>query len=258
MRLHFISGLPRSGSTLLAAVLKQNPRFHAGMTSPVSGLFQAMETATAGNAETSVFVSDEQRERLLKGVFDLYYQDTGKPVVFDTSRLWCSRLPLLCQLFPQSKIIACVRELGWVADSFEHLYRRNGQKPSGIYSWTTGGTVWTRTTALMASSGVVGFAYDALREAAASAQHDRMMLVDYEGFCKSPGAALRSIYRFIDEPLFKHDFNHIEYSENEFDKRLGADGLHTVNGAIAWRPRKTILPPDLFSRYANDNFWRAL
>ncbi|MBD9680249.1 sulfotransferase, partial [Pseudomonas sp. PDM18] len=32
---HFISGLPRSGSTLLSAILLQNPRFHAGMSSPV-------------------------------------------------------------------------------------------------------------------------------------------------------------------------------------------------------------------------------
>jgi sulfotransferase len=28
--LHFISGLPRSGSTLLAALLRQNPFLHAG------------------------------------------------------------------------------------------------------------------------------------------------------------------------------------------------------------------------------------
>ena len=33
--IHFISGLPRAGSTLLAALLRQNPRFSAGMTSPV-------------------------------------------------------------------------------------------------------------------------------------------------------------------------------------------------------------------------------
>jgi hypothetical protein len=38
-RLHFISGLPRSGSTLLAALLRQNPRFSAGMSSPVYALF---------------------------------------------------------------------------------------------------------------------------------------------------------------------------------------------------------------------------
>lgn len=35
MRLHFISGLPRSGSTLLAGLLRQNPNFAAAMTGPV-------------------------------------------------------------------------------------------------------------------------------------------------------------------------------------------------------------------------------
>ncbi len=29
---YFISGLPRSGSTLLGAILNQNPRFKAGMS----------------------------------------------------------------------------------------------------------------------------------------------------------------------------------------------------------------------------------
>ncbi|MEM5734156.1 sulfotransferase, partial [Shewanella algae] len=37
-RFHFISGLPRSGSTLLSAILRQNPRFSAGMSSPVAML----------------------------------------------------------------------------------------------------------------------------------------------------------------------------------------------------------------------------
>ena len=32
--MHLISGLPRSGSTLLAALLRQNPRFEAGISGP--------------------------------------------------------------------------------------------------------------------------------------------------------------------------------------------------------------------------------
>ena len=40
--IHFISGLPRSGSTLLAALLRQNPRFEAGMSGPLAGLFGAL------------------------------------------------------------------------------------------------------------------------------------------------------------------------------------------------------------------------
>jgi len=37
--IHFIAGLPRSGSTLLAGILRQNPRFHAAMTSPVGAMY---------------------------------------------------------------------------------------------------------------------------------------------------------------------------------------------------------------------------
>ena len=32
---YFISGLPRSGSTLLSSILNQNPRFYSGPSSPV-------------------------------------------------------------------------------------------------------------------------------------------------------------------------------------------------------------------------------
>ena len=41
-RFHFISGLPRSGSTLLSAILRQNPRFHAGVSSPVGAFFSSV------------------------------------------------------------------------------------------------------------------------------------------------------------------------------------------------------------------------
>ena len=35
MKFHFDCGLPRSGSTLLTAILNQNPQIHAGTLSPV-------------------------------------------------------------------------------------------------------------------------------------------------------------------------------------------------------------------------------
>lgn len=40
--IHFTSGLPRSGSTLLAALLRQTPGFAAGMSGPLAGLFGAL------------------------------------------------------------------------------------------------------------------------------------------------------------------------------------------------------------------------
>src|ERR1700761_4042782 len=108
--LHFISGLPRSGSTLLSAILRQNPRFHAGMSSPVASLFMAMQGATSRRNETAVFVDEAQKIALLRGIFPAYYHAIhGHKVIFDTNRAWCSKLSALVQLFPKARIICCVR-----------------------------------------------------------------------------------------------------------------------------------------------------
>jgi len=54
-KIHFISGLPRSGSTLLAALLRQNPRFQAGMSGPLAGLFGALLGQMSARTDYSVF-----------------------------------------------------------------------------------------------------------------------------------------------------------------------------------------------------------
>ena len=71
--IHFISGLPRSGSTLLAAILRQNPRFHAGMTSPVGAMYQALEQSMSRRSDTAVFIG-QQRHRLADGLPDCSHQ----------------------------------------------------------------------------------------------------------------------------------------------------------------------------------------
>lgn len=257
--MHFISGLPRSGSTLLAAILKQNPRFVAGMSSPVASFYKAIEDNMSRRNEAAVFLTDGQRESLLRGVFSSYYGDAiNDAVVFDTNRMWAARLPALMKLFPGSKVICCVRDIGWILDSFERLYRRNPFEPSGIYGFDTSGTVYTRTGALALSSGVVGYSSDALREACASDESDALMLVEYQRLCTEPQNVLRDIYEFVGEELFEHDFEHVEYAAGEFDRQIGARGLHDVSGAVRWVPRDTILPPDLFDRYKNDQFWREI
>ena len=61
---------------------------------------------------------------MMRGLFDSYYQDVSdKEVIFDTSRAWCARMPALADVFPQSKVIACVRNVAWVMDSLERRYR---------------------------------------------------------------------------------------------------------------------------------------
>lgn len=256
-RYHFISGLPRSGTTLLSAILRQNPRFHADMSSPVGGLFSTLLSEMSARNEGAVFIDNAQRQRILKGLFDNYYADHGEEVIFDTNRLWCSKLSSLKILFPESKVIACVRNVAWIIDSIEHLVQKNAFEPSSIFNYQSGGTVYTRANGVAGSDGLVGFAYDALKQAIYGEEAPgRLLLVRYESLTQDPRATLKAIYDFLEEPAFAHDFEHIEYDDRGFDAKAGTPGLHAVRPRIAPNSRGTILPPDLFKRFESDAFWQ--
>jgi sulfotransferase len=254
--IHFISGLPRAGSTLLSAILRQNPRFHAGMTGPVGSLVDAMLRSMSMNNETAIFISDAQRRAILQNIFATFYADMPKgDVVFDTNRVWCARLSLLSDLFPAAKVICCVRRVPWVLDSIERLIRKNKFQPSGIFNFEPGGTVYSRVDGLAGPSGMVGFAWNALREAFCGEQTGCLLALTYETLTTRPEQALEAVYEFIGEKPFKHDFNNIEFDAEEFDRRLGTPGLHRVGRSIHTNERRSLLPPELIRKYENDSFW---
>ncbi len=165
-------------------------------------------------------------------------------------------MPAVARLFPDAKVIACVRELQWVVDSTERLIQRNVFSPSAIFNYSAGGTVYSRAKQLVDSDGMVGGPYDALRQACYGAQRDRLLLLQHETLTTEPAKAMQAIYTFIAEPAFEHDFSHVDYDVTEFDERAGTPGLHTVRGTVKAEPRETLLPPDLFNRFIRDAFWR--
>jgi len=65
-------------------------------------------------------------------------------------------VPAIARLFPDAKVIACVRELPWVIDSIERLVQRNVFSPSSIFNYSAGGTVYTRANGVASADGMVG------------------------------------------------------------------------------------------------------
>lgn len=254
--IHFISGLPRSGSTLLSALLSQNPRFRASMTGPLGSMVEVMLRNMSMRNENAVFIDDAMREAILKSLFSTFYAaEPADHVVFDTNRNWCAKLPLLTTLFPSAKIICCVRDMPEVYDSIERLVRKNKFQPSGIFGFEPGGTVYSRVEQL-SGSGMVGFAWNALREAFCGDQADRILALTYRTLTTKPKTALDAIYEFVGEPAFEHDFENIDFTDGiEFDKKLGTPGLHSVGSRVKFERRQPVLPPDIIRRFSHDSFW---
>ncbi len=255
--LTFISGLPRSGSTLLSAILRQRPEAQAGMSSPVGPLMQALLTAMGVRSEWSPLVDDNQRRRLLRGVIDNYYGDLRKSnVVFDTNRLWCARLPLLAELFPEACVIACVRKPECILNSFERLVRGQPLLLSRMFNAEQSQNVYSRVDTLAAPDGTFGFAHRALREAFYGEHADRLVLLDYDALVRDPRTTMERLYRALDLAPFDHDFDNIAYDGGDaFDWHFGLPGLHRVEPSVHSRERRMLLPPDLVARFASQDFW---
>jgi sulfotransferase len=253
-KITFISGLPRSGSTLFAAILRQNPRFSAGMSSPLFGMFSGL-IATMGG-EGRVLIDDSVRRRVLRGLFESWVGDNGADVVtFDTNRGWSARLAALVTVMPEARVICLVRSVASIMDSIERLIRVNPLLPSRLFSDDERANVYTRTEALAQRTRLVGSAWCGLKEAYYGPDANRLLVIEYEYLTRSPARVMELVYQFIGEPAFAHDFENVDFDQPEFDDMLATPGLHRVKRKVQFEQRPTILPPDLYKRFAAQNFW---
>jgi len=117
-------------------------------------------------------------------------------------------------------------------------------------------TVYSRTEALAHRDRVVGFAWSALKEANYGEHSEALLLVEYDLLTQKPEACLRLIHRWLGEPWHPHDFDNVEYDEPEFDRQLGAPGLHAMKRQVRFEARQPVLPPDLVQKFAPLAFWR--
>ncbi len=254
---HFISGLPRSGSTLLAGILRQNPAFYASMSSPVAALVNTCLEQIGAGGEFYTFFNEQKRKQMCHALFGAYYQDkTDFDVIFDTNRIWTARMHQLTELFGDFKVICCVRNPAWVMDSFERIYRKNPFDYSRMFNPQSRQTVYSRCESLINAGGTVGSAWTALKEAYYGEFSERLLLIDYDLLTQHPQRTIELLYQFINRHNFSHDFNNVDYKENEFDSNLGAKGLHTVRRKVEFKARRSILPPDLFQKYSEMAFWQ--
>ncbi|NSL93138.1 sulfotransferase [Acetobacter syzygii] len=260
---HFMSGLPRSGSTLLAALLQQNPAvLKAGHISPVAPMMLKLSSVMI-EGESQTEFNNESSSRILRGVLFNYYGEHDSPktnpssMIIDNSRLWCTRLGLINSLFPSSKIICCVRDPVWIIDSFEHIIQKNPLLSSKIIPIEQRGNLHSRVDALLSAQGALGFCWRAFNEAFYSNFAHNLIVVDYDSLVHQPQKTMNILERKLNLPFWDYDFNNINFEEPiKFDENLNSPGLHKVKNKIEVPHRRPILPPDIIAKLTGGTFWR--
>lgn len=256
---NFISGLPRSGTTLLSSIFNQNPRFSAGISDPLEMYVHSIitDTNTAVGMEKSVTIP--KRREIIKGIFDSFYSDANQ-VCFNTNRGWAANTSLLKDLFPDFKMIVCLREIPWVLDSFEQLNSKNPHTVKPLYHHQLLGTVYERCAMLMGNmpnfGGYVSGPIANVKQSMFCNERQHICYVEYDTLVSHPVSTLQQIYKFLGEDWFEHDLNNVEASYDEFDEQTRIIGLHTVRKKVEYKKRPSILPIDIWDQYEQSSFWK--
>jgi len=261
---HLIAGLPRSGSTLLSAILNQNPKFHASVTSPLQHYVDDVIRGTYYDFGYKALINDEKMKKIIEGLFNSYHYDIDKEICFNTGRTWVTLFNQISHIFPNTKIICTVRDVVEVVNSFELLYLKNPLNVSTIYGPyrdDKGGhspsfhhqNVYTRTIHI---SNLIESCLMGLRELYFGPNKKSMFLIEYNDLCKSPSETMNKLYDFLEQPKFDHNFNQIESNFDEYDIALNANNMHKVRQKIELNKKDLILPDDIIARFRNKEFWR--
>lgn len=252
---YFISGLPRSGSTLLSSILKQNPEFYADIASPIQTLIES-SVDVISCSESNSTVPVEQRKNLIYGIFDGYYKHIEKNIIFDSSRKWTNNTNLLKDLFPYTKILCTVRDIVPILNSFECLFNKNSFYTKQINEKIFSQNIFIRTDEIFEREILDNYFF---MVSGYELNPDMLFLIEYDDLCKYPEKTMKQIYNFLDLPYYSHNFENVNYSNEKFDDVCKVKDLHLVRNSIVYDPPKYILPSEVIDKYEKKNmeFWKT-
>lgn len=258
--IHFIAGLPRSGSTLLCNILNQNPRFNATSTSGILEIVLAIRNQWENVTELRASPNKAGKDAVVRGILQNYYSVAERPVVFDKSRAWPGYIELAEHILQRPmKMLVPVRDIADILASFENLWRSQThewqfpQEKTHYFEWQT---IAGRADVWMRNDQPVGIAYNRIRDALSRGFADRMLFVEFEHLTRYPEHTMEMIYNFLKEEYYAHDFKNVVQTTSENDDIHGIPGLHIIRPEVA--PVITdavrMIGEDAYKKYHNAEF----
>lgn len=218
-----LSGLPRTGSTLLSAILSQNPEIHAEGNSPVCQLMWDMQQSIT-NSEQIKASNKNVLDSLVRPIPHTYYANVTKPIVVDKCRSWTlpANVQMLKGYFDNApKIVVLTRPLVEIVASFMALRKANG--------WTNleAGLLDDGSEPIMRSRAGV--------EWARKNNNGEFLFVTYDELVDDTQVSLDRIYAHCGWQPFTHNLDNIVNLHKENDAIYGLSGQHDIRPQISRR-----------------------
>jgi sulfotransferase len=259
----FLSGLPRSGSTLLGALLNQHPDVHCGAISPVLEIMYHTEQYFLTSEQYQAYPKPDCAHKIVSSVIDNFYSDIDKPIVVDKCRAWPNNVDRIQRYITDDvKIICPVRSVLDILASFIALIHRNPDELSYIDKvLIEKGMPLTddnRCDYLMSPEGIVDQSLYAFHQGFVKGIGKNMLLVEYDDLAKNAQSTMNGIYDWLGIDRFQHDLKNVDNKYREDDRVYDLKDMHEVRSRVEKiaKPYDQVLSASIIDRYQGMDFWR--
>ena len=267
---YFMAGLPRSGSSVLSAILNQNPKFYSGPSSPVLSTMFSVENHLLNDELYRGYPKPEQAKQIISSIPFQFYGDREEEVIIDKNRAWTARVPYIeGYIRQQAKIICPVRDIDEILTSMIMMIRRNPyQEGQGRINFIDEQLVKlniplnddNRCQYIAGAQGILGQSLNAIVEGFNQGFGDRIHFVEYRDLVNKPEETLQNLYDFLGEEYYEHTFDDLQNQSREEDLRTyGLADMHEVHKELkstAPNP-KDILSLETLDKCKGMDIWRT-
>ena len=257
-KLFFLVALPRSGNTLFASIMNQNPEIATTANSItldiMKVLFLLKQTEVFQN-----FPDHKSLDNVLDNVYNLYYKDWPQRIIIDRGPVLISGKPGNFELIKKHfkyefKCIVLLRDLMDVLASYMQWYTEN---PDSFVN-KLGNNDEEKLLQLMREDGAI---VKEIKSIQTAYKYPEMChFVKYNDIVTNPKQEFKKIYKFMDEPYFNHRFDNLDQVKINglsYDDRVVGNNMHKLfDGPVrkVYNPYIEKIPESIIRKYEHIKF----
>ena len=253
-QIYFLCAMPRSGNTLFASLMNQNPEL---VVTPNSITLEIMKDLfLLKKIDTFQNFPDEQSlNNVMDEVYNLYYKNCNYKTIIDRGPV-CTpgNLKIMQKHFKQSiRCIVLVRDLLDVLASYIKWFETESTSFINQYK-----TLDEKLSYIMKKDGAVA---KELMSIQYLLQHPEMaVVIKYDDLVTNPEKELRKVYTFLNLPYFPHkfiDLDQITVNGIQYNDGIGGKNMHTIRSNKIMKVEneyKKLIPERFIKEYGHIRF----
>jgi sulfotransferase len=247
--------MPRSGNTLFASLMNQNPELVVTANSItleiMKDLFLLKQTDVFQN-----YPDHKSLDNVLDCVYDVFYKDWPQRIIIDRGPVMTPNNFALMQKHYKRpfKCIVLLRDVMDVLASYMKWYTENPDAFINKYGDTTDEQKLSR---IMNKDGAMAKELEAIKNS--FNYKDLCCYLKYDDLVSNPEHYIKEVYKFLEEPYYAHQFQNLQQINiNGLGYNDGSVGknMHTIRNEIKkeYNPYIEKIPQRIREKYGHIRF----